>query len=374
MKRPRELAGIEVLRFLCAIAVVLWHYQHFMFFGTYDDRAAEAVRGTLPLHALFFAGYEYGYWAIQVFWAISGFIFYRQYAESVHDHNVGFSEFAIRRFSRLYPLHFATLLLVTVGQTVYVKYHGGAFIFPDTSRTSFAYQLFFASSWFPTQSESFNGPVWSVSAEILIYVVFFGIARKLGPNPFVALVAALICWLLFRSHLADGYINYRVFICGVFFFAGGIVERLCRYRLSLLIGGLATVAIVVLLALHLCDLDLKSALVLSTGAVLVSSQVDETRAGFIIGHLSFLGNATYSSYLVHFPLELAVVNGVDGLGLSRSLLFHPVSVVAYLAAVVVISLAVYRLFERPVQDWIRNGARRFIRQAAQSNRIPTRLR
>jgi peptidoglycan/LPS O-acetylase OafA/YrhL len=32
-----ELAGIELLRFLSAFAILVWHYQHFFFVGKFDD-------------------------------------------------------------------------------------------------------------------------------------------------------------------------------------------------------------------------------------------------------------------------------------------------------------------------------------------------
>jgi peptidoglycan/LPS O-acetylase OafA/YrhL len=81
---------------------------------------------------------------------------------------------------------------------------------------------------------------------------------------------------------------------------------------------------------------------------------------------SFLGNATYSSYLLHFPLQLFTVILLDGLGLSRALFFRPIALFAYLAAVIAISLVVHGLFERPAQGWIRNASRRWIQSAPSS--------
>jgi peptidoglycan/LPS O-acetylase OafA/YrhL len=31
----KEFAGLEIARFLCALAVILWHYQHFFVKGAF---------------------------------------------------------------------------------------------------------------------------------------------------------------------------------------------------------------------------------------------------------------------------------------------------------------------------------------------------
>jgi peptidoglycan/LPS O-acetylase OafA/YrhL len=365
MKQSHELAGVEVLRFICAFAVLLYHYQHFLFSGAYIDTVADSTRNTFPMYALFLPAYEYGYRAVEVFWVISGFIFYRQYAELVNKGIVGFLDFAIRRFSRLYPLHFVTLRLVALGQYIYFMSHGETFIYSDNSGVAFTFQLFFASNWFRWEHHSFNEPIWSVSVEILIYFAFFGVVRTLGASAFVALLASGISWLIYKSHLAGIFLSPNVFLCGIYFFAGGAVQKLCKHRFALWIAGCIGVVTLVLLALHIYDLNLKSLLILAVSAVAFFSLLDETIAGSVMRRFSFLGNATYSSYLLHFPLQLFIVILLDGLGLSRSLLFHAIALFAYLAAVIAISLKVHGLFERPAQDWTRNGSKRWIKRAPQ---------
>src|SRR5258705_313772 len=108
------LAGIELMRFGCAFAVLMTHYSAFSLYGIYDESIFAAARPTMPLYAILFPFYEFGPWAVQMFWLISGFIFYRQYADVIGK--ITLREFMIRRFSRLYPLHFTTLVLVALTQ------------------------------------------------------------------------------------------------------------------------------------------------------------------------------------------------------------------------------------------------------------------
>jgi peptidoglycan/LPS O-acetylase OafA/YrhL len=76
----REFAGLEIARFLCALAVMFWHYQHFFYKGIYESIAsgadtAPAAAVTFPLHWLFGFFYDNGNYAVQVFWMISGLYF-----------------------------------------------------------------------------------------------------------------------------------------------------------------------------------------------------------------------------------------------------------------------------------------------------------
>ena len=232
MNRDHELSGIEVLRFICAFAVLFWHYQHFFFSGAFVEVNAEKIRNALPMYALFKPVYLYGFWAVQVFWLISGFIFYRQYANAIINRSIGLSDFVIRRFSRLYPLHFITLLLVALGQAIYFSSHGKTFIYQNHSGVSFVSQLLFASNWFSWQTYSFNGPIWSISVEILVYVVFFGIVRTLGSNMLVALFGLGISWILFHWRWRFAAINPDVFLCGIYFFAGGAFKGFTNTDMS----------------------------------------------------------------------------------------------------------------------------------------------
>jgi len=43
---PNKLLGLEALRFLAALAVLLWHYVHFAYIA---DKPVDLVRDQLPL-------------------------------------------------------------------------------------------------------------------------------------------------------------------------------------------------------------------------------------------------------------------------------------------------------------------------------------
>ncbi|HUN58779.1 MAG TPA: acyltransferase [Candidatus Binataceae bacterium] len=338
----RELSGIELLRFLCAMTVLIAHYQVFFATGAWH----QVDRSGYPLYAVLAPAYERGDWAVQFFWAISGFIFYYRYGRSVSEGKTGAREFAVRRFSRLYPLHFATLVAVAIGQYVYFIGHGTAFVTPDNNAKTFVSQLFFASNWF-TSELSFNVQIWSISVEILVYIAFFLIVRNLGFGPAVAIIAAMISWLLLE--LAPKPFNHSVFECGIYFFFGGLVSLYHKARPALPIAGAAMVLAIVSLLYGIIPMGTKPALALALSCIVVFARTEHA----LLDRVAFLGNATYSSYLIHFPMQLAMVVAIDAAGISRHLMMNVPALLLYLAFVVACSLIVYRWFEEPMQDYFR---------------------
>jgi peptidoglycan/LPS O-acetylase OafA/YrhL len=336
-----ELCGIEALRFLCAFTVIIHHYHLFFLTGAWHA----VDQSTFPLYAILFPAYDAGRWAVQFFWAISGFIFYWRYGQSIQK--TGASKFSNLRFSRLYPLHLVTLLVVALGQYFYVRGHGAAFIYPDNGATSFTYHLFFASNWF-TSELSFNGQIWSVSVEILIYMAFFLIVKQFGCGPIVALIVGLMSYVLLKLGLP--WLNPSVFECGLFFFLGGAVQHYYTTRWALLIASVAAVSTTLLLSAGLIAMSTKLALVLALSAIVIFAKL---RHGSL-DRLVVLGNATYSSYLVHFPMQLGIVLFLDTAGIDREWMRNVPALLAYLALTIACSLLVYRWFEKPAQDYIRS--------------------
>ena len=112
----------------------------------------------------------------------------------------------------------AKWLAVAVGQYVYFRNHGQAFIFPETARKRSAFNYFLRQTGFSRRIFSFNAPVWSVSVETLTYAAFFLVVRQFGFNPIIALGVGLLKLDPFSSSRRMGFPN----LClewGLFFFS-----------------------------------------------------------------------------------------------------------------------------------------------------------
>jgi peptidoglycan/LPS O-acetylase OafA/YrhL len=352
---PHTLIGIELARFACTLPILLWHYQHFYYVNGHPvgfDTAAQ------PLYAWLQPFYLYGYLSVQAFWCLSGFIFFWKYAQPVAQGQVPFSKFALLRFSRLYPLHLLTLLLVAAMSWRYEVINASpGFVYPNQDAQHFILQLFMASDWRPGINWSYNGPIWSISVEILVYALFYGLCR-LGVTKL---------WMVLGMIAGSGAVyalkltTHPVVLCVFFFYLGAltcIAHDAFQHRLSeeakgavlkavigLVMAGAALAVIGVLRPMFFVALLTPVAIV----ALLhwVHPKSDRTRR-LIVG----LGNMTYSSYLWHFPLQLAA---------ALVFIHHPGDLpahspwwlLAYLGTTYLIATLSYRFIESPAQDWIR---------------------
>jgi peptidoglycan/LPS O-acetylase OafA/YrhL len=173
--------SIDALRGIAALTVVIFHYKNF-FRGTADQSVLLSQVKTTPLFSALAPVMEHGALAVMLFWLISGFVFMHVHAGRARE--ISARHYAVHRFSRLYPLHFATLMIVAVMQIVSMYAFDGWQIYQNQDLKHFVLQIFMASNWGLEDGHSFNGPIWSVSAEIAIYAAFFVfIIQLLFQNP-----------------------------------------------------------------------------------------------------------------------------------------------------------------------------------------------
>jgi len=349
-----KIVGIEFLRFVCAFAVLLWHYRNFAFSsnGIYIEANLQ------PWYPLLKRFFDHGAIGVQVFWCISGFIFFFRYFAGLSRGETKFREFFVNRLSRLYPLHALTLIVVALLQLVYRTQNGYDFVYRFNDLKHSILNVFFASDWWRDNNFSFNGPIWSVSVEIIVYFIFFAVVSrlKLGWAYASSILAAVIARLLGWRDLSE---------CLVYFFAGGAIA-ICRFfpsdvfrkpifqRIAFgFLGFLLSALAIVTLFVHkpssftfqmsrICTVGCAVYLfVLSNRWFLLAS-----RAG------NFLGNLTYSSYLIHFPVQLIFVIAIRALGF-RVEYTNPMLLFGFLATTLLVSMIAYQYFEAPAQKAIR---------------------
>lgn len=209
-----KLLGLELIRFICAISVLFWHYRHFSYIGS---NSIGLMPSELPFYQLFAPFYNAGFYGVQVFWCISGFIFFWNYRDSIASGTVSLRKFFILRFSRLYPLHILTLALVVIFQYLYQSQFNTQFVYQNHDLKHFLLQLFMAGAWGFESGDSFNGPTWSISLEVLVYGLFFVTLRALGQSIWITVAMLIGCAILRALHVQHTVIN-----CAAFFYAGGL--------------------------------------------------------------------------------------------------------------------------------------------------------
>ena len=347
----KEFAGLEMARFLCALAVMIYHYQFFSIIAIPTNHgwagynwAADNV-DKLPLYWLLWWFYHNGFFAVQIFWMISGFIFFWKYSDQINQGTVSAYRFFVLRFSRLYPLQFATLIAVALLQLIYINTYGISFVYYDNDISHFVLHLVFASNWV-SALQTFNGPVWSVSIEVLVYGFFLAVVSCIRPSLRLCIVVAI------AMKLGGRLFRQMFFGCAEYFFIGGVLQQLemvlpTRYKLIALTICVLGLCVSVGSHFKFGSITGLSVFVVATfvllGEVISLHRIQVTK----------VGDLTYASYLLHFPIQLAMVLLLDASGFSRAIFLAPFAFVLFFASTFGLAWIVFRVFEMPAQDALR---------------------
>ncbi|SEW49673.1 acyltransferase family protein [Chitinophaga arvensicola] len=373
----------DAFRGIASIIVVLYHWQLFYYandvfvLGQYDKTA-------LPFYHYLAVFYNDGMVAVDIFFLLSGFIFFWLYSERVASGKMKFRQFFTYRLSRLYPIHFVTLLIVTMLQWMMVKNVGHTFIIQYNDAYHFILNVFLMQNWGLEKGASFNGPSWSISVEVFLYFLFFIICYlKLQRKK----------WLLFLMIPAGVFLQSFTLLIGkgmYSFFLGALVYYLYVWmtkenRIRKYLPALTTITIL-LWAMILAEYHFSYIQGLWTQIVhqwlpgkneefitvtfgqirnfffrstvspctILSLALWETKRDLISKKWALLGNCSYAIYLIHFPLQIIFVLTVDTFHISRYVLRSPYTMMLFFALLLPLSLLTYYYFELPAQEKIRD--------------------
>jgi len=355
---PPDLRALTGLRFLAALWVVLYTaWPHL-------DVSWVPVAVTK------------GYLGVETFFILSGFILSHVYLEAVGDKRFRYGGFLWARMARVYPLHLVTLFgMIGLGLAA-----GVAGMSIDGSLTdwrSLPANLTLTHAWGLAPSSAFNHPSWSISAEWAAYLgfpAFAFVAWRMRNRPVLATMLAtafaLGLYAVFQP-LAGYSLTEATFRWGALrivpCFALGCALYLIHRRGGIPFAGrvaLTSGALVVASAsLGLWD----AVTVLAAGGLILGlGSLDNTRAGILGSRLGvYLGEISYSIYMVFAPVLLVMTNVAAQLTGADDKRFHIIVWLAVVAAIPVTAMVTYHLIERPTRRVLRGLAdRRAERSAA----------
>ncbi|WP_353717949.1 acyltransferase [Dyadobacter sp. 676] len=347
---------LDILRGAASFAILIWHYQHFFFDNT--ERRPDFDRAVQPGYVILKPLYEYGELAVYLFFILSGFVFFFMYSDDIARRSVSLKTFASNRFSRLYPLHLLTLLLTCGLQFGHHRLFGSFFVYKYNDLKHFILQLGFMSFWGLQDGHSFNGPVWSVSVEVLLYAIFFLFCRFIPSRPKFLVIMSLLGLAIGGIHLGAGI------LC---FFVGGLLHWLFKHQcgisgadfsknrlpaFALCLAGIAFYPSTFIRSGHLKIFLACISILPATVYFLAWLQFRLPNRG---KSWAIIGDMTYASYLLHFPLQIIFHTLFVLYGL-----FNPINggtLVTFIVSTYGLSYLTYRGFELPVKNFLRSRLR-----------------
>ena len=347
-----QLVGIDGLRFFLSVSILIVHFPHFLEGYTYD-------KSELPFYHLLSPFYKYGGFAVQIFWLISGVIFMTVYHELIESKRISFTKFIFLRLTRLYPLHLVTLCSVAVLQIFFFKTFNHYFIYSNTDVLHFLLNIVMISYWNAKFGLSFNGPFWSVSVELFVYIVFFMFAYLKMLTQYKLVFFILI---LFYVFYALGILS-PFYECLLFFFGGCFMSKFFfsikgKVILFLVLIALLVYAFRVYISDYTGNIFVLRAVaeitkfLIAFFIVLIFIKIPFSKIAYFNSLFKTLGNMTYSVYMIHISIQILLLLAFKNMGITffKSEYFF----IFYLFITLLIGYLVYQIFEKKAQDYLRN--------------------
>jgi peptidoglycan/LPS O-acetylase OafA/YrhL len=344
----RHLTGVRII---AAFWVVLYHYQ-------------VQIYGLLPELKFLAPITSIGYLAVDLFFVLSGFILCYQYLDRFRGKSTRhYWGFLWKRLARIYPAHLAVLLglaaLVILSKFTSLRIND-----PQNFDTAgFLLDLFIVRSWVG-DSQGWNIPAWSLSAEWLAYVLFplfavttIWLTRRRSAAVLFAvgvLISAegVATWIYPSSHMpipAARILLAFGFGCFVYVLTQRTSQSPRNGWLGIAsLGALMTVPAVIPVG----GLRASVALVLA-GATIYFLALGTGAAVGALGSRwpEFGGQISFSVYLIHVPLLMLLVRVFPVAHFAEApVVVRALIVAAHIVSVIIAGALLYRLVEMPAQD------------------------
>lgn len=329
---------IDLLRFLAALVVVLYHYT---FRGYAADQLSPIAFPQLS------EVFRYGYLGVDLFFIVSGFVI------MLSAQGRSASAFTISRIARLYPGYWVCVSMTAL--TIYL-FGGDRF---DLQLNQYLVNLTMLQEF--VHVRSIDGVYWTLAVELRFYFLVFLLivsGQLKRAEPFMAAWFLITCYLLLSNtnniftllliprwsfYFIAGALFYQVYVHGTSRFRVGLIA-LCylgavwqsRHQLPIAATRYAT------------ELD-PLIIGLLIGLMFALFSAIALRKTHFISHpfLYYLGILTYPLYLLHENIGFIIIRALSPYLPDEAILLLTTLIMC------IASWLVYQLVERPGGKWLR---------------------
>lgn len=339
-------AFADGLRGLAALWVVLYHLLH----GDHVTQLSELIGSTIS--AILF---EYGSLGVPIFFVLSGFVM----AVTTNNKTMDLAHsarFMLRRFVRLSPPYYFSILLSLIALYVKIKYVDSSIEFP--SYQAILAHLFYLQEFL--NYKEINVVFWTLCYEIQFYFVFSLIVflaskyqQHSSPHFIILAVFTLtgLLWLWFPHYTGDlgNYVNtHRLFIRYWYAFSAGALVGWTITRASF---SFKLYVIIFYLLVFVSGAIKGNFFAVAAGLTAMSLHLaihyNKMDSWLNLKSLQFLGLISYSLYLIHNTLLGIIARAVRKL-IPFSVYSDLAVLISCVGLCILCAYLMYLLIEKPV--------------------------
>jgi len=294
-----KLLFLESLRGIAALSVAIFHIK---------DVSTSPITDNLFI--------ENSDTMVDFFFVLSGFVIAYSYLDRITNIK-SLINFKIKRFLRLYPLHFITLLgflVIEIAKYILETYSGipsNVDPFSTNNFYSFVSNLFLFHS-FTEPTVTFNAPSWSISTEFYTYLIF-GLVLLLSSTLgnrfrsfFLFIVMVVSAYLVLIFDAMEEFVGVAMFRCMYSFFLGTLIfyifEKI-KFKTPLPVS----LSLILISIWAVCYPEIVPKIFLPILFSLVVLTLVTSSPNSLISllnsrHLVFLGTVSYGIYMIHYGI------------------------------------------------------------------------
>jgi peptidoglycan/LPS O-acetylase OafA/YrhL len=357
---PSDIKPLTGLRFIAAFWLLLYFFWERFGLGPREN----------------FALIEKGGMGVDLFFILSGFILAHVYGPQVEAKKFHWQTFLWARLARVYPLHLACLAAMIALWAVASK------MGPDIDAHAFDVtqipaHIALVQAWGTVQSDGWNFPSWSISAEWFAYLTFpitFAIAAFFRKAPVAGLALAMgLFWVLVAFAHSRGMVLVDMtwqggalriipsFLMGIACWMAGRTITIPALQSQIGVG--VSVAWIMGSAALRFPAELLWPGLAGLVFFLAETSKHENHSLCASKRWVYLGEISFAAYMVHLPIDIAFYQVVErvfgkvegGLALGLGALAIILTLIAAAAA--------HALVENPARNFMRKYVPSFMRRA-----------
>jgi len=354
MNLKEFLKPLNGIRGIGAVVIAyFYHYNHFV--STKEH----------PLYKIFSYLCKDGFMAVELFFFLSGITFLALYSARIRGGMSG-EEYAIKRFSRLWPVHIVTLVIVAFVQMLRKLAGLEQFRFPSNDLYHFILNIFMLQNSGLEMGASYNWVSWTLTVNIILYTVFYWICKKTKDEKGIFNISIL--FILLGGEMIHGRWSFVFFSSnigrGFFSFFWGVIFIIIYKKIK---DSHKVDFILLFLFLFCClignvfTIDLSGnsnrrgavlTITLFTFLVFISMKWKWIRLFFCTSIMQWLGSISFSLFMIHCPVQMTLItiNDFFDLGWDYSRIYFWI---AYVAISFSMTILLYKLIELPCSKYIR---------------------